>query len=411
MKALYFDCNAGISGDMIVGACIDAGVDFQILNSYLSTLDLGEFSISYNDIIKNSIRATKFNVNVPHSHHHRHLPDIKRIISNSKLPDKVKEDSIKVFELLAEAEGSVHGISEDEVHFHEVGAVDSIIDIVSSLLSFYLLEVEVFYSSQVPTGSGYVQSMHGKIPVPAPATVELLKDVPVFSNGICDEVTTPTGAAILKYLVSEYGEIPQIKINSIGYGAGDKNFDIPNILRIVIGDVYENGNHSAMYDSDKILKIETCIDDMNPEFFEHIFKKLFSAGALDVYIIPIIMKKSRPAHELSVILNPEDCDKIMDIIFRETTTSGLRKTVYDRFKLNRRVINIKIENSSINVKVHTIGDSIVTVSPEYEDCLKAAEELKMPLKDIYEKAKQLAIINSNKNKINTILELPLIYPI
>ena len=318
MKIIYFDCFAGAGGDMILGALIDAGLSVEDLKEELSQLSLSGYEIRAEKSIKKGISGTKFHVNVSHDHHHRSLNDILKIIDGSSLSDDVKGQSKKIFTRLAEAEGKIHNKPVEEIHFHEVGAVDSIIDIVGTVIGLDRLDIREVRVSRIHVGTGFLECAHGTLPVPPPATLELLKNIPVYSTGIESELVTPTGAAILSTLSSCFGEIPSMCIEKTGYGLGSRDLTIPNVLRILVGETDDN------YDVDTVQLIETNIDDMNPQFYEYIIESLFAHGAKDVFLTPIIMKKNRPGVVLSVLASPEKIDELIDIIFQETTTLGVR---------------------------------------------------------------------------------------
>jgi len=386
MKVLYFDCFAGISGDMIIGALLDAGLDFDFLNNELGKLKLNGYELTADKVLKNSISGTKFNVKVSEKeHHHRNLQDISSIIKNSGLDEDIKKHCADIFGSVAEAEARMHGTKIDKVHFHEVGAVDSIIDIAGSVIGLKALGVDRIYASEVHIGRGFTGSMHGTIPVPAPATVELLKGIPVYSRGIPFELTTPTGAAVIRHFCKNFGPVPDINIFSTGYGAGSRDLEIPNLLRVIIGEA--TGDNTGF---DSAVMIETGIDDMNPEYYEYIFEKLFSSGALDVFLVPVIMKKSRPGIILNVLTTEEKLSIVSEIIFSETTTSGLRINRVQRNKLFREQKKVSTDYGDILVKVNRTAEKTITVSPEYEDCKKAAKNKNVPLKAVYDAAKKAA---------------------
>ncbi|MCP4131517.1 MAG: nickel pincer cofactor biosynthesis protein LarC [bacterium] len=384
MKIAYFDCFAGISGDMILGALIDAGLSLNELERELGKLNLPGYTLEAKKLSKNGITGTKLNVIVSeepdHAWGHRTLGTISEIINNSGLDDEIKQQTIAVFTRLGEVEAAIHGTTIEKIHFHEVGAVDSIVDITGAVIGLKLLGINEVHASPVHLGTGFTRSMHGKIPVPAPATAALLKEVPVYSQGIRSELTTPTGAALLTHYAKTYGPLPGMKITATGYGAGTKDLEIPNLLRVYIG---ETGTE---YQADTISMLETNIDDMNPEFYEYISARLLKTGALDVYIVPVIMKKSRPGAILTVLLNKEDVDPVLRIIFRETSTSGVRISRVERKKLEREIAAIETRYGDISIKIHKDETGIVTISPEYEDCKRKALEMGIPLKEVYNEA-------------------------
>jgi hypothetical protein len=384
MKIAYFDCFSGISGDMIIGSMLDAGIDFEKLKAEILKLNLTGYKLSAEKVLRNGITGTKFSVDAAEDHPHRTFRDISGIITKSSLDENIKIKIHSIFKRIAEAEGKIHSVFPDEVHFHEIGAVDSIIDIAGAVIGLDLLGIEKVYSSKINTGSGFANSMHGKIPVPAPATVELLRGIPVFDSGIKFEITTPTGAGIIAELCSNFGNLPDMKISQTGYGAGSRELEAPNLLRIITGDIE---TESIM---ETVSVLETNIDDLNPQIYEYVMSKLFSAGALDVYIIPCIMKKSRPGSILKIICETGSEKKIADIIARETTTSGIRISRENRFRFNRRFEKVETPFGTINVKIIFDEDEILTVSPEFDDCSKAALKHNVPVKKVIDSAKEMA---------------------
>ena len=386
MKIAYFDCFAGISGDMVLGAVLDAGADEARFRQELAKLPI-EVDLQVSKVVKQGIQATDVRVIVPHEHHHRRLNDIEALIEAADLSESVKARSIAVFHRLAEAEGAVHGISPEEVTFHEVGAVDAIADIVGSAIGMELLGIEEVYASPLPMGHGFVEAAHGKIPLPAPATVEILKGVPVYDAGIQGELVTPTGAAIIRTLASEFGEMPPMTLQATGYGAGKTEFPFPNVLRLMIG---EPCSQSDVSDRDKLQTrvaiVETNIDDMNPEFYDLVFERLFKAGALDVYLTPIYMKKNRPANLLTAICPVETKDEVSQVILTETTTFGVRISMASRRCLERKWETVSTRYGEIRIKIGLMGDKQITASPEYEDCKRAAEAHNVPVRTVYQEA-------------------------
>lgn len=389
-RILYFDCYAGISGDMTVGALLDLGVDIMELRHELGKLGLRGWTIETGRGQRNGISGTRFNVILePHEHAghhhgaghstsqpHRNLYDIEAIIDNSLLNDRVKADSKRIFGELARAEARVHGIPVEKVHFHEVGAVDSIIDIVGTAICLDLLGVDQLYASPLNLGGGMVQCAHGTLPVPAPATVEILRGVPVFSSGVKSELVTPTGAAIIKTMASDFIPLPPLIIEKTGYGMGSREIEeMPNLLRVIMG-VREN--------RESYVVLETNIDDMNPEFYSYLFPLLLKNGALDVYLSSIIMKKNRPGIMISVLCTGNNVNRLQDILFTETTTLGIRRREVDRVELERRVIMIQTSLGQVRVKVAYREGEVIKAAPEYEDCLRIAEERHLPLREVYD---------------------------
>ncbi len=382
MKTAYFDCFSGISGDMVIGAFIDAGLDFSYIKKAIESLGISGYELFCVKKIKNGISGTSFTVKVTENQPHRMLSDITGIILNSSLEHKVKNDAISIFKILGRAEARIHVKSIDEIHFHEIGAADSIIDICGAAAAFHAMDIGKVIASPVNTGRGYVDTSHGKLPVPAPATAEILKGIPIYATDTESELTTPTGAAILSYYAVSYLPLPEMKVQSIGYGAGTKDLHIPNLLRLYIGETVS----SEGILTDEVIELETAIDDMNPEFYSYLFNLLLDEGALDVVLIPVMMKKNRPGHILKVTAHPEKSEAIINRIFTETSTSGLRIRRSERRLLARRIQPVETPFGIISVKIHEINGRIITVSPEYEECRIAAIENDVPLKEVYNSA-------------------------
>lgn len=391
MKIISYDCFSGISGDMNLGAMIDLGVDKSHLINELNKLNLKGWELFVQKDQRHGITGTKVTVKqTRHEHTHRHLSDIEKIINTSKLDSKIKELSMKIFMKIAIAEASVHGISLEKVHFHEVGAVDSIIDVVGAAICFDALNVEGVHISEVELGSGFVICDHGKLPVPAPATVEIIKGLPVTKGGVDFEATTPTGAAILATLGTDFNPELKILVEKTGYGIGQKeNNEIPNLLRVFLGEAMTDSTsgHDA-------LQMECNIDDMNPEFFEYISDRLFKAGASDVFLSNIIMKKGRPGIVLNIICENESADKIKNIIFSESSSLGIRTFPFRKDTLVRRFETIKTIYGEITIKRSFYKEKEVSSKPEYEECRRIAEESGIPLKEVYNNVMKLLIKDS-----------------
>jgi uncharacterized protein (TIGR00299 family) protein len=379
----YFDCFSGISGDMTLGALVDAGLPLEVLRAELAKLNLPGYTLSSEKVRRSGISATKVHVVLDEKDQPaRHLADISRIINGSSLSPVIQQKSLAIFHRLAEAEAKVHGTTPDRVHFHEVGAVDALVDIVGSVIGLEHLGITEIIGSPVNVGSGTVHTAHGKLPVPAPATVELLRNIPLYSSSITFELTTPTGAAILSTLAASFGLLPQMKVDRIAHGAGNKDFShTPNVLRLMIGELL------PAYGEDRSTLIETNIDDMNPQLYDHVIERLLAQGAQDAYLTPIIMKKGRPAILLSVLCDRINTDAVLDTLFRETTSIGVRIGETGRKKLQREVRQVETSYGTVRVKVSRRGDEIMTVTPEYGDCKMLAEEKKVPLKSVIEEAK------------------------
>jgi len=381
MKIAYFDCFSGISGDMILGALIDLGLDLEYLKQELSKLNLLGYEIDFTKVQKNKITGIKVNIKIKAKHKERHLSDINKLIDDSELDPEVKQKSKAIFLKLGQAEAKVHDENIENIHFHEIGAIDSILDIVGCVIGLRELKIQEIFCSNIPLGKGFINTSHGKLPVPAPATSELLSGFPVYSSEIEGELVTPTGAAIVTSLAKKFGEMPLMKVDKVGYGSGKSDFEHPNMLRVFLGDLIEK------YDSDVVNIIETNIDDMYPELYEMVFQKLFQNGALDVYLTNIQMKKHRPAVKLSVISTIENTDKLIDTIFNETTTFGLRTYKTERKKLFVEKEKIKTKYGEITIKIGKSVNEIKVISPEYEDCKKLAEQNNVSLKEIYDLAR------------------------
>jgi len=382
MTTIYFDCFSGISGDMILGSLLDLGLPFEQLNAELAKLSVKNFSVSARKVVKAGVSATKFDVEIGHEHAHRNLTMIEKIIQDSRLLPEIKESAVRIFRRLAEAEAIVHGTSVDRVHFHEVGAIDAIVDIVGACIGFEVLGVRQIYCSALNVGSGYVECAHGTMPVPAPATAELLRNLPVYSNQVVGELVTPTGAAIISTLAQGFGGIPSLKIRKIGYGAGTKDFKgTANVVRVVQGDLLKAETSKRASSSDtEVVVIEANIDDMNPQIFGHLQETLMAAGALDVFATPVQMKKNRPGLLITVIAPLDIQEALTSQIFEETTTIGVRFCLSQRRVLERDIVIVESKFGKIGVKVSRLNGKIVNFSPEYEDCRQAATRHTVPFK-------------------------------
>lgn len=379
MKTLYYDCFSGISGDMNLGAMIDLGVEEQFLKNELSKLSLDGWELSVEKDQRHGIFGTRVTVvQTIEEHAHRHLSDINKILDNSKLTRKVIDLSYKIFRHIAEAEAMVHNTSVEKIHFHEVGAIDSIIDVVGAAICFIKLNVDEVIAGKIELGSGFVQCAHGNLPVPAPATTEIIKGLNVATGGVSFEATTPTGAAILKTIVSSSGELSDYKITKTGYGIGQKiNPEKPNILR-----TYLLEGRSVQKADTGSLMLECNIDDMNPEWFEHLIDILIDAGASDAYLTNIIMKRGRPGVKLSVLLRQEDNSKIRSLIFKHTTTLGIRELDIKKHSLEREFIKVSTAFGEVSVKLSYLNGELVTAKPEYKDCLLIAKRENISLKEV-----------------------------
>ncbi len=390
MKIAYFDCFSGASGDMILGALMDAGLPLEKLKTELGKLKLSHFDLEVEKVAKKGIAGSKALVMIEedhHHHHHRHLSDIRSIIHNSDLDSGIKEKSIAIFTRLAEAEAKVHKTTVDHIHFHEVGAMDAIIDVVGSVVGLAALGIEKIFCSPLHVGAGTVDCAHGTLPVPAPATTELIQGRPIYSTGVEGELLTPTGAAILTTLASEFGAMPAMSLETTGYGAGNADISIPNLLRICIG---ETAEEAQGFLSERVAVMETGIDDMNPQIYDYLMEKLLHMGVLDVFLVPLHMKKNRPGVLLTVLCKVEMVHKVIDFLISETTTIGVRWRIDNRMTAQREIRIGKTTYGDIGLKVAKMGDRTVNVSPEYEDCKRVAMEKNAPLKNVLDAARLAA---------------------
>jgi len=376
MKICYIDAFSGISGDMIVGALADAGADTAALSAGLCSLGAGAV-FRFQKVSVRGIGATKFTVETGEQKRHRHLPEILRMISQAELPEPVKTKAAEVFKRLGEAEAKVHGVAVDKVHFHEIGAVDSIADIVGACLGFYLLNVEEIVCSPLNLGSGTVSTEHGELPVPAPATAVLVSGCPVYARGPGVELTTPTGAALAKTLAKDFGPLPPMRIRTAGYGAGDRQFESrSNVLRVLVGDSED------VSEAVTVTVIEANIDDLSPQVLGYAMERLLARGALDVTLTPLLMKKNRPGTLLRVLARPEEREELIAVLFRETSTLGLRMYQAERRVQSRSFVEVETPHGKVRVKVSADG----SYAPEYEDCRKLALATGVPLKQILAEA-------------------------
>ena len=388
MKTIYFDCFAGASGDMLLAALLDAGASLTTVKRELACLPLTGYELKLNRVLKKGISALDVTVAITEKQQpHRHYHQIAAMLETSALLPQVKTMSQAVFRRLAEAEGKIHGKAPADVHFHEVGAVDSIVDIVGIAAALYSLGAEKICSSPLHCGSGFVRCAHGELPVPAPATLELLSGVPVYSRGIEAELLTPTGAAVLSTL-AKFGPLPTMTVIKSGYGAGKKELSIANLLRVIVG---EAAAPAPGYLREETVILEANIDDMNPEFYNHVSEKLFSAGALDVTLVPVQMKKGRPGVMLSVLARQEQEEPLLEIIFAETTTLGIRRLTAEKLMLPRRIISVETAYGPVRVKIAESSNRIINAAPEYQDCRQLANASGTPLKKVYSAAMVAAL--------------------
>jgi len=368
---------------MVLGALVDLGVPQKYLKEELSKLAIKDYSISFSRTVRMGISGRSLKVKDLHEksnshHHHRTYADIEKIINKSRINKSVKEKSIDIFHRIAKAEAKIHNRKSSEVHFHEVGAIDSIVDIVGSAAGIDFLGVDECIASTVPLGSGFVKCQHGTMPVPAPATLEILRGVPVYSSNIKSELVTPTGAAILASLVKDFRSLPEMKILKTGFGTGTKVFeDIPNVLRLILGEV------DSVREKDRVWVLETNVDDMNSEWTGFLMDRLFEGGALDVLMVPVYMKKNRPGIMIKVICDDKKREELTGIIFSESTTAGVRSYIAERDILRRREGKLKTKFGVLKVKMFGEAKS-ERIVPEFEECKKVALKRKIPLKKVYE---------------------------
>jgi uncharacterized protein (TIGR00299 family) protein len=386
MKAAFLDARSGLSGDMFAGAMLDAGADFDELRAALASLPVQGFSVSVRRKPLSGISALKFDVEASTAQPERHLREIRDIVNQAgALEPEVKRRALLIFGALAQAEAKVHRTTPEEVHFHEVGAVDSIVDIVAAAWCVERLGIGEMFVSPVPSGSGFARSRHGVIPVPAPATVELLAGFPMLMGDGAAEMVTPTGAAILRALAKPAPAAMVFRADRVGYGAGARELsDRPNVLRLIIGELVGN------YESDEMIEISANIDDLNPQIYDHVIERLFETGARDVTLTPTIMKKNRPGVTLSVLAEPADRAAIAGVLFAESSTIGLRCHPVSRLKLPREIAEVDTRWGRVRVKISRDGGSAVTLSPEYDDCKRLAREHRVALRRVLDEARAVA---------------------
>jgi pyridinium-3,5-bisthiocarboxylic acid mononucleotide nickel chelatase len=385
MKALYFDCISGASGDMILGALIDAGADVDRVRDELSTLRIGGWELEVHEVTRGSIRATRCEVVVTNDDNERSYSDVLDLLSEGDLSVQVEERVRRAFDILARAEARVHGVPLEQVHFHEVGARDAIVDIVGSAAALESLAPDEVITSAIPTGRGFVDSAGGTLPVPAPAVTEILRGATLYERGDT-ELVTPTGAALLAAFTDRFDSMPPLELEATGYGAGGHDAGRePNVLRVLVGRVVEVG----LAPSTAIL-IETNIDDMSPELLPYVIDSLLAAGAQDAWLTSIVMKKGRPAFTLSVLVGKAEMDRVVDVVYRETTTLGVRVREVAKDELTREWIEVSVSGQAVRVKVGRRGGEIVTLAPEHDDAASAARATGLALKEVYAEATRLA---------------------
>ncbi len=386
MKTLYFDCFAGASGNMILGALVALGVDESKLIEQIKLLNIADFSIVFTTVNKSGISAIHAEVKVPPEHAHRHLSTIEKIINDTHLKDSVKERAIKIFTNLARAEAKIHGIDINKVHFHEVGAMDAIVDVVGACIGFEMLGIESFACSKIHVGSGFAQMAHGKYPIPPPAVAELLTNIPIYSTEIEGELITPTGAAIIATVCEKFGRIPEMKIEKTAYGAGTREYkDFPNALRLIMGET-ENQlritNYELRTETGNLILLETNIDDLSPQIFGYVMECAFDLGALDCWFTPIQMKKNRPATMISILCEAEKREVLTELLYKETSTLGVRISQVQRDCLPRETAKIETSFGGVDVKIAKYKDAIVNAKPEYDQIREIALKSNKSLREV-----------------------------
>jgi pyridinium-3,5-bisthiocarboxylic acid mononucleotide nickel chelatase len=397
MRTLYFDCFAGASGDMILGALVDAGADPRALTEQLGLLGVDGWTIDFDRVDRSGISATYARVRTAHEHVHRHLSDILKIIYDSRLEKSVKDRAARIFSLLAEAEARVHAQPIEKIHFHEVGALDAIIDVCGAAIGFELLGIEQFLSSPLRVGTGMTEMAHGRFPIPPPAVAELLKGKPIYAGDIEGEFVTPTGAAIITAVCDRFGPVPPMKIEASGYGAGSRDHQkFPNALRVFVGQT-----EAAVAAVDEtLMMIETNIDDISPQVIGYVMDRAFDLGALDCYFTHTQMKKNRPGMLLSILCRPNDREKFLQMLFAETTTIGARSYEVARRALSRETVRVETQFGAIDVKVayvnNSASDGVANAMPEFEQCREAARKAGVPLREVQEAARAAYLLQNRE---------------
>jgi len=394
VRIAYFDCFSGASGDMILAAMIDAGLSPRLLKEELKKLRI-PVHLKICKVLRGGISATRVIVEGRNeTKTHRNLKEMLKIIDRSHLEPRIKEKSREIFKRIASVEAEIHQTPMEGVHFHELGGLDSVVDIVGSIWGIGQMGIDKLYVSRVNVGTGFIECEHGILPVPAPATLSLMKGKPIYSSGIEMELLTPTGAAILTSLSYQFGDMPPMKVERIGYGAGRDDPPNPNLLRLMIGNPSEN---SGM---ERVTVIETNIDDMNPQFYDYIMERLFEMNVLEVYFTPILMKKNRSATLITVICPSEKQPSVTEFLLRETTTLGLRWHKEERVRADREILTLRTKHGRVRIKLAKWEGRVINISPEYEDCKRLASKKKIPLKEIFEAVRDEGRIFL-KNKIQT----------
>jgi pyridinium-3,5-bisthiocarboxylic acid mononucleotide nickel chelatase len=410
VKLAYFDCPSGAAGDMILGALVDAGVPFATLERELGGLDLAGYRMECSEVMKAGFRATKVHVHLDgyeegpgyfrrlpapegHAHldanradahaaaGHRGLAEILDILERSRLVPEVRDMASRIFRRLAEAEARVHGTTPERVQFHDVGAIDAIVDVTGSCLGLHLLGVDAVHFGTLPVGGGFVQGPHGRIPVPAPAVAELLRGFPTLDNGIRRELVTPTGAAILTTLAAGSGAMPAMRVTAVGYGAGTLELETPNVLRLFVGEA------AGAAPTETVMQMETTIDDMSPQLYEPLLERLLEGGALDAWLTPVIMKRSRPGVVLTALCEPSRVADLSRLLFEESPTIGVRWTAYQRARLAREMVRLDTAHGPVTFKVSRLDGRVVTVTPEFEEVRRIARERGLAVREVLEQAR------------------------
>jgi uncharacterized protein (TIGR00299 family) protein len=378
----YFDCPSGAAGDMIMGAVVDAGAPFEALRAELAKLPLRGWRLVQREVRKGAFRALKVDVEIDASqHHHRTLGDILAILEGSTLSSAIKDKARRIFTRLAEAEAHVHGTTPETVLFHDVGAVDAIVDVTGGVTALALLGIDEVHVSALPLGGGVVPGPHGPMPVPGPGTAELLRGFPMVDTGVAAELVTPTGAAILTTLARGAGRMPAMTVTRVGYGAGTRDFAIPNVLRCFVGEP------AAVAAEETIAQVETTIDDMSPQLYEPLMERLLEAGALDVFLTPVVMKRSRPGAVVTVLCPPTAVGELSRLLFEESTTIGVRWSEWRRARLDREMVTLPTTYGPIPFKVSRLAGRIVTVTPEFSEVVRIARDKALPVREVLDQAR------------------------
>jgi len=405
VKLAYFDCPSGAAGDMILGALVDAGVPFETLERELTGLALAGYRLERSEVMKAGFRATKVHVHLDgyeegpgyfrrlpdpdgREHHpagHRGLGEILGILERSRLAPEVRDMASRIFRRLAEAEARVHGTTPERVQFHDVGAIDAIVDVAGSCLGLHLLGVDAVHFGTLPVGGGFVQGPHGRIPVPAPAVAELLRGFPTLDNGIRRELVTPTGAAILTTLAAGSGAMPAMRVTAVGYGAGTLELETPNVLRLFVGEA--GATAPAATPTETIIQVETTVDDMSPQLYEPLLERLLERGALDAWLTPVIMKRSRPGVVLTALCEPGRVADLSRLLFEESSTIGVRWTAYQRARLDREMVRLETAHGPVTFKVSRLDGRVITVTPEFEEIRRIARDRGLAVREVLEQAR------------------------